>query len=285
MNPKGLSPIQRRFSAAAATYDHFADVQDRVAVRLLELALSEMSPSRPAQILEVGCGSGRLTRRLRETFPASRLWALDLSAAMVCEARKRVAAPPGTMGWAVGDAAQLPVRATFDALFSSSVLHWVDSLPAALGEIRRALNPGGLAALAIMTQGTLAELHAVRRRITPENLPLADLPASDLLREAVRASGLTHRIETSGEIVVTYPSAHSFLKTLHAQGLTGGRFSTSGRPLSRTQLRALIDVYDREFSVPGGVRATYRILWLIAENPVNSPSISGCRNPKTEGLH
>jgi malonyl-CoA O-methyltransferase len=263
----------RRFSAAAETYENFAGVQNRVAIRLLELAQNEMPRGGPSRILEIGCGTGVLTRLLLETFPASRLLALDLSPGMICAARKRIANPLDTLGWVVGDAGDLPVHSVFDAVFSSSVLHWADSPQAAMREIARSLNPGGVAALAVMTKGTLAELHAVRRRIAPDNLPSADLPSPDLLRDAIGDAGLVIRKEAPVEILVTYPSAHSLLNALHDQGLTGGRFSTSGRPLSRTQLRNLIAAYDRDYSGPEGVQATYRILCLIAEK--SSP----CRCP------
>jgi malonyl-CoA O-methyltransferase len=267
MNPSPWSPSVRRFSAAAETYESYSGVQERVAVRLMECAQSEMPRGGPVRILEIGCGTGVLTRLLRNTYPASRLLAVDLSAAMIREARKRLATPSERMGWVVGDAGQLPVCDGFDAVFSSSVLHWADSPQAAMEEIARALNPGGVTALAIMTVGTLAELHAVRRRIAPDNLPASDLPTRELLCEAVCAAGLKIRREAPGEMIVYYPSAHLLLNALHDQGLTGGRFSTSGRPLTRTQLRGLLDCYDRDYSGPDGVRATYRVLWLIAEKP------------------
>jgi malonyl-CoA O-methyltransferase len=274
MNNSGVVTSNRRFSAAAETYENFSDVQSRVAVRLMDLSNAEIPHSNPTQILEIGCGTGVLTRLLRETYPAIHLLAIDLSLDMIRAARKRTSSSPDTMGWIVGDAGHLPVRDTFDAVFSSSVLHWADSPRFAMGEIGRVLNPGGRASLAIMTMGTLAELHSVRRRIAPDNLPPSDLPAPDLLCKAAREAGLTIRVEAPGEIVIIYPSARAFLTALHDQGLTGGRFSTSGRPLTRTQLRNLIEVYDRDYSVTSGVYATYRILWLIAEKTAVLPMVA-----------
>jgi len=274
MKNTGVAISKRRFSAAAETYENFSEVQSRVAARLMDLAKDEMPHRKPTQILEIGCGTGVLTRLLRQTYPTIHLLALDLSLGMVREARKRITTLPDSMSWIVGDVGRLPVRDTFDAVFSSSVLHWADSPRSAMREIGRVLNPGGMASLAIMTVGTLAELHSARRRIAPNNLPASDLPAPNLLCEAAREAGLEVRVEAPGEIVVLYPSAHSFLSALHDQGLTGGRFSTSGRPLTRTQLRNLIEVYDRDYSVTSGVYATYRILWLIAEKKTDFPMVA-----------
>lgn len=263
-----ISAIPVRFSAAAETYEQHSAVQDWVATRLIEALTAIRFPNPSGPVLEIGCGTGLLTRRVRVTFPGVPLLALDLSAAMVAEARRRMrsATPPGAAnGWAVGDAVRLPCRAVFEAVVSSSAVHWAESPTAVLSEMSRVLRPGGGVALAVMTAGTLGELRRARREAAPDQEPPADLPAAAVFRAAARAAGFQIRFEAEAERVETYPSAVDFLRAIHEQGLTGGRFSNTGRLLNRTQLGRLIAGYERDYGRAGGVAATYRVLWLIAE--------------------
>jgi len=83
--PSSVSMV-RAFSAAAATYERYAMVQRQIGDRLLaELAL--LSP--PRRILDVGCGTGVLSRALAERFPSAEVWGIDIAPAMICEARRR----------------------------------------------------------------------------------------------------------------------------------------------------------------------------------------------------
>lgn len=266
MRPGSAFNPRRRFCAAAETYENYAQVQSRAADRLIDLALSAAPPcATPERILEIGCGTGVLTRRLGAAFPRSRLIALDVAEGMIREARKLDGRGSRVKpSWLVGDAGHLPFRSGIDAVFSSSALHWAASPGQAIVEIGRVLKDGGSAAIALMVAGTLAELRDVRRRVAPDNLPVSDLPNAEQLLPAFHQAGLAMQRVVSDEIIMTYPRARDFLRALHEQGLTGGRFSSSGQPLSRTQLHQLMLAYDRDFAGPAGVIATYRIVWFFA---------------------
>ncbi|NQT94403.1 MAG: methyltransferase type 11, partial [Lentisphaerae bacterium] len=72
--PEPHANIAARFTAAAPTYEQHAEVQTRAAdevMRLLE------NISLPQRILELGCGTGILTRRLVAAFPDAEFTALD----------------------------------------------------------------------------------------------------------------------------------------------------------------------------------------------------------------
>ena len=80
--------IRRNFARRAASYDRHAEMQRRMAQGLVAAAGSPLA--RAGSILEIGCGTGYLTGLLRQANGAARLVALDLDAALVAAARRRL---------------------------------------------------------------------------------------------------------------------------------------------------------------------------------------------------
>jgi ubiquinone/menaquinone biosynthesis C-methylase UbiE len=93
-----------------------------------------------AQLLDVGCGTGALLRRLIQSRPDLWTAGIDLSVGMLAAARR--SNMPRNL--AAGDALHLPFRSrSFDLVISSSSLHFWSDLQSALIEIARILRPGG----------------------------------------------------------------------------------------------------------------------------------------------
>src|SRR5581483_157748 len=61
---------------------------------------------RPQTILEIACGTGRVTRHLQKTFPHARLIATDVSSDMLTIARRLT--PDTNIDWQTADAQALP---------------------------------------------------------------------------------------------------------------------------------------------------------------------------------
>jgi ubiquinone/menaquinone biosynthesis C-methylase UbiE len=95
-------------------------------------------------VLEVACGTGRVTRLLRERLPASvHLTATDLNEAMIEYARGRFP-NPSALTWRQADAASLPFQdASFDAVVCQFGYMFVPEKETAMEEARRVLRSGG----------------------------------------------------------------------------------------------------------------------------------------------
>jgi trans-aconitate methyltransferase len=95
------------------------------------------------RVLDIGCGSGRLTAEIVERVPDGGVVGLDRSAAMLEKAAVylRDRAPRPSLVRA--DAAALPFRRTFDAVFSGATFHWIHDHAALFRSIVTALRPGG----------------------------------------------------------------------------------------------------------------------------------------------
>lgn len=100
--------------------------------------------ARDAALLELGCGPGFATERLRELVPAGTITGLDNDREMLDHARRRLAADP-QIEFIHGDAAATGLPdACFDVVVSRYLFqHLADPMPVAR-EALRLLRPGGL---------------------------------------------------------------------------------------------------------------------------------------------
>ncbi|MGF1479173.1 MAG: class I SAM-dependent methyltransferase [Cyanophyceae cyanobacterium] len=105
-------------------------------------------PQQPC-VLDLGCGTGRLLKRLVAQFPTLRGTGLDLSAAMLRQARRD--RHPHLI-FIQGNAESLPfAEGQFDAVFNTmSFLHYPHP-EQVLAEVSRVLRPGGCFYLADAT--------------------------------------------------------------------------------------------------------------------------------------
>lgn len=101
--------------------------------------------SPPGDVLEIACGTGLLTARLRDRLePLRLLVATDLSKAMIDYARAKLGGRAG-IEWREADALKLPFEdKAFGAVACGFGIMFVPDRPAALREARRVLNDGGL---------------------------------------------------------------------------------------------------------------------------------------------
>src|SRR5688572_16393773 len=137
MSPRG--PHRLFFDLWSTVYD--APAVQRLTYRPVQDAVVRALCARPpARILDVGCGTGRLARRLAGELPASRVVGCDFSRGMLSQAR----AKGGPPGWVTGDAERLPFAdGAFDAVVSTEAFHWFPEPATALAGFHRVLAPHG----------------------------------------------------------------------------------------------------------------------------------------------
>jgi len=100
-------------------------------------------------VLDLGAGTGRVTRELKRRYPRALVIALDLAPGMLREARRQPALV-AAFERVCADALQLPLAdASVDLVFSSLMLQWCEPLGEAIAEVRRVLRPEGFFAFSL----------------------------------------------------------------------------------------------------------------------------------------
>nr|WP_167668880.1 methyltransferase domain-containing protein [Allopusillimonas soli] len=247
--------ISGRFAAAAGSYDAHARLQREVAGRLAQYIAALRLPPHP-RILEVGCGTGLLTRALGGVFGKADWTITDIAPPMTRAASQRVALN-GTVRFRILDGEhpqafqdQEPDAepGDYDLICSSMAIQWFDDVRAGLGRLGGMLTPGGHLAFALPLRGTFAEWRDAHARLglaasTPAFPGLEDIQAL--------TPGIENQIVET-VMVQEHGSALAFLRGLRHVGATMP--AAGSRPLSSAQLRQVCTQFDRM-----GARVSYRI--------------------------
>ena len=189
--------------------------------------------------------------------------------------------PPGggAPAWpfVVTDEEALPFAdATFDLVVSALALQFVNDLPGALVQIRRALRPDGLFLAALIGGETLTELRQsfaaaeseAEGGISPRVAPFADLRDLGAL---LQRAGFALPVTDIDRVIVRYDSVFELMHDLRRMGATNPLIDRRRMPLRRTTLMRMAEIYGKRFSdADGRVRATFEIMWLTGWAPHSS---------------
>ena len=149
----------------ARTYDRSSEPQQAWASEVLA-RLEGIAPD--ATVLDVGCGSGRVTEGLLSLVPRGRVLALDASADMVDLARRRLGERAEV--WCQ-DVLDLDLEEPVDAIVSTAALHWVTDHDRLWPRLARALRPGGVLEVQCGGRGNIARVRAVIDAVAREGAP------------------------------------------------------------------------------------------------------------------
>jgi trans-aconitate 2-methyltransferase len=149
----------------ARTYDRSSAPQQAWGADVLA-RLAGIAPD--ATVLDVGCGTGRVTEALLELVPRGRVLAIDASADMVQLARRRLG--DRAQVWRE-DVLELDLEDSLDAIVSTATLHWVGDHDRLWARLARALRKGGRLEAQCGGQGNIARVRAVIDAVTPDVAP------------------------------------------------------------------------------------------------------------------
>ncbi|MCH7579866.1 MAG: methyltransferase domain-containing protein [Chloroflexi bacterium] len=190
------------FERAADFYDATRALPDNVAAKLTEALLTELSRLGADRVLEVGVGTGRISRPLMER--GIRVQGIDISPAMMRTLRRQLGAGHIVPDLMLGDATRLPVLSgSVPAVLMVHILHLVSSMPEAVAEVARVVPPGGVL-LHDMTRYSTGHVHEGpwqasadiwAAALAPHDYERRRRPEPEEVHAALKAQGATLRVE------------------------------------------------------------------------------------------
>lgn len=215
--------MRARFARHAATYEHHADQQRSIAGKLAGHLPEFESPT----VLEIGCGTGFLTRHLIERYPRGAITVTDIAPQMVAACEASVEAPPGAR-FEVLDGEAAPRDNRYDLIVSSMVVQWFDDPARGLAALRERLNPGGALLYAASGVDFMREWTDLMRAFgfSLDDPPTVHLPG----------------VFEEERIAVAYGSARAMLDELRGSGTA--RPLAPATPLTPRRLAQVMAAFD-----------------------------------------
>lgn len=218
--------IAAAFGRAATHYEQHAELQRQSA----EALLARLDGRAFSQVLDAGCGPGRMSRYWREQ--GSEVCALDLSAQMLTEAQRHDVAHR----YLLADIEAIPqAAATFDLAWSNLAVQWCSDLRGALRELYRVVRPGGTVAFSTLAQGSMPELRQAWRAVDEREHANRFLPVEQL-ENALHGWDVEYQ---SHAVTLWFDDALSAMRSLKGIGATHLHDGREPRVLTRSQLRQL----------------------------------------------
>ena len=265
--------VRRHRDRAAAGLARHDFLLAEVAERLLD-RLDDVKRDFPLA-LDLGCRTGLLAEALAKR-PGRRGGVRTLIQCDLSEAMTRAAQRDNPV--LVADEETLPfAEGSFDLILSSLSLHWVNDLPGALAQIRRALKPDGLFLAALFGGETLKELRAALTQAdlaqsggaSPRVSPFAQVRD---LGQLLQRAGFALPVADADTITVAYADPAALLADLRGMG-EANAVAARRRSFSRRGVlaQACAD-YPRAVggAEDGRAPATFQVVYLTAWAPHES---------------
>lgn len=208
----------------STAYHQLSDPQFAWALKVIN-RLDALNLPAPENILDAGCGTGRVTAELLRKFPQSQILAVDASENMVRKARITLQQFGQRVTVEQRDLLELPFSNAFDLIFSTAVFHWIKDHERLFSVLHRCLKPGGF----LFAQcGGGPNLKRIRTRIqqlvaTEKFRPhfkdwqkVWEYPGPELTSERLKKAGFHDARCSLEEAAVRFPEEKSYADFLTA---------------------------------------------------------------------
>lgn len=257
--------LTEHFSQAAAEYDEYANVQKKMADYLISLS----SPSKKiTTILEIGCGTGLLTKKIAAAFPAAAILATDISPAMLAYAKKQLS-NYDNIQFQVQDGEKISDSNKYDLIISNAVFQWFTNYETAFTAIYNSLKSNGQLFFSTFGPNTFKELHHSFHTACAQNLfsqqwkISPDFYSINDLAYYLKNAGFTNSFET-----LTYTEYFSTVREFLRSVKKVGANNSSKSSYIHTNRKIMLDMlqlYETNYKFHDKVPATYETIFVHSQ--------------------
>ncbi len=248
--------IRRSFSKASISYDEFAQLQRSAGLNLLKM-LGSNNPA--GVVLDLGCGTGFLTKELSRIVKGGAVIAMDIAVPMLEVARNK-----NECGFFCADIEKLPVKSgVVDYIFSNFALQWCMDLLTVFFQFRRVMKPDGQVFFSTFGPQTFQELKYAWAQVDSYSHVNAFYSAVDIQNfmeqaglEICKIERITHQSY--------YPDVITLMKEIKGIGAHNMTQNRNKNITSKKQLNDLITAYEK-YRINDKIPATYEVIYVTGK--------------------
>jgi malonyl-ACP O-methyltransferase BioC len=255
MNLANKEIIKKRFTKSLRTYDSNAAIQKHITKILFERAKLYVA-HKCDNILEIGCGTGFLSKEILENISPKNIYLNDIvdiqnsiKEIELCHNRQT------KFTFLLGDAEDIVCPQNMQAVFSASTMQWFANLPKFISKVSRILQPQGIFAFNTFGPQTFSEIKGLLNSglIYPTIYELKDsiTPHFEILE--VWEENHTQLFESPLHV----------LRHLQKTGVTATNLEFRW---TKTNFQQFENDYKCQFSKDNEVTLTWQVYYFICKN-------------------
>ncbi|MFZ5988075.1 MAG: malonyl-ACP O-methyltransferase BioC [Bacillota bacterium] len=270
--------LQMHFSRNAANYDAYAKVQKKMADELLKMiSLDFNNKSGYLDILDIGCGTGYLTKQLVSYCPNARITAVDIAPGMIEYAKEKL--KECNIEFQCVDIEEVKLNKKFDMIISNATFQWFNNLKGTIQMLGQMLEDNGWLAFSTFGHMTFNELNC-SHEIAREKLKMdGEFPPSQKFFRPEEIFGIckenvgvdftnTYKIDIKESLEYEYfNSVREFLDSVRKIGANN---SNKSHRANTSLTKEMIRTYEEMYKINGLIRATYHCIFITARKIGNT---------------
>jgi len=252
--------IRSAFSNAALEYDLLTSLHKEIGRELMKKVID--APAHDS-VLDIGMGTGWLTKKIQFYLPESKIVGIDFAEGML----KAAQGEDQDLTMIQANAKQLPFKGeSYDLIVSNLSLQWIKSLENCFRSINDCLKPEGRFIATMFAYETFHELfdslNCACVELNGNVFQVERLRSIKQVQDDLEAAGFNN-IELDHErIKVNFCDMFRLIKWINDIGANAlGRDMFVGKKL----LTAANDHYERHYKDKFGIYATFEVLWVDAK--------------------
>lgn len=244
--------IKKSFKKSIATYDENALMQREICCRLVEL-VDAYAKCTYDKVLEIGCGTGMLSKMIVGDFDIQKLYLNDIVPEMEeVVANQLKTMELGSFHFLMGDAEKIDLPSDCDLVISASTFQWFEKLDTVLEKIEKSLSPKGFFIYNSFGANNFKEI----REITGGGL---EYRSFDMMKESLSKY---FKIKHCDDVVkrLYFDSPKDILKHLSLTGVNATRLK---KTWTKASLSEFENEYKAKYSDEKGVYLTYNPVYFV----------------------
>lgn len=237
--------VEKNFSKSVKTYDKYAKVQKHMANELL----GYLPQKTYGNILEIGSGTGILTKSLVEIFEKSNIDICDISKEML----EKVESDFGSRidNYIYGDIEEMELSKKYDLIISNATFQWFNNTDKTLKKLINSLKDEGILIFSTFGKETYKELTSAFKKEGEFNYSQNFLPSTfftpytNIVKEEI--------------YVEEYKNLLAFLKSIKGVGATSA--IREKKHLTKGVLERVEDIYKIEND--GRIKVTNHLIYVV----------------------
>lgn len=252
--------VRQSFDVASQDYNQYTSLQRLIGDRLL--SNKEAKNQERQRALDIGAGTGYLTKKLSESSRVDHLYALDIAVGMLKQTRHHLG-DDQAKGFICADAEKLPLTdRVVDTVYSNLAFQWCENLQAVFSQAYRVLRPSGSFIFSTFGPSTLFELKESWCEADGA-VHVNSFVGEDAIRQNLQSAGFKNIVMQSDNIVEYYESPKQLMLDLKGMGAHN---MNQGRRLGLTGVQAfkgMLRAYEK-LRTEQGIPATFQAVYVYA---------------------